>query len=67
MTPLKKYRKQNNLTQQGLADRLGIGRFTVSRWENGKSKPEGEALKRVCRLTGLGMIELRPDLDFGRE
>jgi len=66
MTPLKRYRKQNNLTQYALAKRLGIDRSAVSRWENGISKPDGETLVRVCRLTGLGMIELRPDLDFSK-
>jgi len=37
MTPtaLKKFRARLGLTQQALADRLGVDRHTVKRWEMG--------------------------------
>ena len=34
---LKQYRRDKNLTQQELADRLGVSSKTVSRWESGGS------------------------------
>lgn len=32
-------RKQQNLSQQDLADRLGVSRQAISRWETGPSNP----------------------------
>ena len=32
---VRKYRKSKNLTQQDLAERLGVSDKSVSRWENG--------------------------------
>ncbi|WP_283115346.1 helix-turn-helix transcriptional regulator [Intestinimonas timonensis] len=34
---LKQYRRDKNLTQQELADMLGVSNKTVSRWESGVS------------------------------
>ncbi|WP_417094158.1 helix-turn-helix transcriptional regulator [Intestinimonas timonensis] len=34
---LKQYRRDKNLTQQELADMLGVSNKTVSRWESGDS------------------------------
>ena len=31
---VRKYRKSKNLTQQDLAERLGVSDKSVSRWEN---------------------------------
>ena len=31
---IKKIRKDRNLTQQGIAEKLGISRQAVSNWEN---------------------------------
>lgn len=35
------YRQQNSLTQQKLAEILGVGIATVNRWERGEAKPTG--------------------------
>lgn len=32
------FRKQNNITQQHLADVIGVSVGTVSKWENGVSR-----------------------------
>ena len=46
---LKKYRvKVNNLTQQKLADALGVSRSTVAMWENGKNEPDNDMLGKIA-------------------
>lgn len=36
---LEIYRLENRITQQELADKLGVAFATVNRWLNGKTKP----------------------------
>ncbi len=49
---LKKYRKDNNLTQTELAHKLGIDFTTVNRLENGHFNPSYEVLTEFDLLTG---------------
>ena len=44
---IKAYRKQNNLTQQQMADRLGVTHQTVSNWESGRSLPNIDKLNYI--------------------
>lgn len=37
---IRKYRKENGMTQDALAERLGITLGTVSKWERGTSEPD---------------------------
>ena len=37
---LKRIRKDNNLSQEQLAEKLGVSRQSVSKWESGLSYPE---------------------------
>ncbi len=36
---LEKYRLENKITQERLADKLGVSFTTVNRWLNGKAEP----------------------------
>lgn len=47
---IKELRKQLNLTQQELADKIGVDRVTVARWETGKKKPSNLAKRQLARL-----------------
>lgn len=51
-------RKEKNMTQQDLADRLGVSRQAVSRWEMGTAKPEIESLTAMSKIFGLSLDEL---------
>ena len=44
---IKQIRKENNLTQKELADRLGVTYQAVSKWENGKNAPDIATLKKI--------------------
>ena len=37
---LKTLRKEKNLTQEYLADKMNVSRRTVSRWETGSNLPD---------------------------
>lgn len=50
MNKLKELREANNLTQQQLADMLGLDRTTVGKWEIGASLPRGATLIKLARI-----------------
>lgn len=47
---LAEVRKDHGDTQQTLADKVNVTKYTVSSWEQGKSEPSHEMLVRICRL-----------------
>lgn len=50
---LRTHREAAGLTRQELAERAGVGRVTVWRWETGASKPEqAEVVQRVAEALG---------------
>ena len=58
-------RRRRGLSQEQLAEKLGVSRQTVSKWEGGQSTPELEKLRALCacfqvtldQLTGEGELE----------
>jgi len=53
---LKRYRKERNLTQQQLADALGVSNKSVSRWESGGGYPDVPLLMPLARALGGGLL-----------
>lgn len=51
-------RKEKNLTQEELAERLGVSSKSVSRWENGKNMPDLSLLKPLCEIFDISINEL---------
>ena len=49
---LSKLRKENNYTQEQLADVLGVSRQSVSKWESDIAYPETEKLIKISQLFG---------------
>jgi transcriptional regulator with XRE-family HTH domain len=47
---LKMARRQRNLTQKQLADKIDCSRSTISRWENGHSTPLRRTRNRIRRI-----------------
>lgn len=50
---LQLLRKQNGLSQEQLADRLGVARQTISKWETGQAVPELNGLILLSDLYGI--------------
>lgn len=55
---IKKIRKDRNLTQQGIAEKLGISRQAVSNWENDKNLPDIEMLIKMSQVFHITLDEL---------
>ena len=54
-------RKQNNWSQEELAERLDVSRQSVSKWEGGVSTPELEKLVRLSEIFGVSVDSLLKD------
>ncbi len=55
---LKQCRKENNLTQEQLAEKFGVSARTVSRWETGSNMPDLSILVELADYYGLEIKEL---------
>ena len=57
---LQQLRKQNNLTQEQLAEQLFISRTAVSKWESGRGYPNLESLKCISKLFSIRLMNYFP-------
>ena len=51
-------RKEQNLTQEQLAQQLGVSNKTISKWENGKCMPDYSIIQRLCDAIHVTLPEL---------
>lgn len=51
-------RKEKNLTQEQLAEKLGVSNKTVSKWETGKCMPDYSVVKSLCKELEITVAEL---------
>ena len=52
---LEACRVNARLKQSELAEQLGVTSVTVSNWENGKSQPSLDQLRKLSQLSGIPM------------
>ncbi|QQP70156.1 helix-turn-helix transcriptional regulator [Carnobacterium sp. CS13] len=55
---IKEKRKNLNLTQEEVAEKLFVSRQTISNWENGKTLPDIESLISISELYEISLDEL---------
>ncbi len=55
---IKSIRKEKNLTQREVAEKLSISEKTVSKWETGNGMPEVSLMLPLCKLLGISINEL---------
>lgn len=55
---LRELRKEKPMTQEQLAEALGVSGRTVSRWETGRSLPDLDLLMVLADYYGVALREL---------
>ena len=55
---ITKYRKEKGLTQEMLAEQLGVSPQAVSKWENDISCPDISLLPKLSEILGISVDEL---------
>ena len=55
---IKKYRLDNNLTQEEFAAKLFVTRNAVSKWENDNGYPSIDTIKEIAKLLNISIDEL---------
>lgn len=50
---LKEYRQQSGMTQEYVAEALGVSRQAVSKWETGAAEPSTSNLLALAKLYGV--------------
>lgn len=59
---LRKYRTERNMTQEFVAESLGVSRQAVSKWEKGVSDPSTSNLLALAKLYRISVEELLRDV-----
>lgn len=66
---IRKYRQQAQLSQETLAELVGVSRQAVSKWESNRSAPGTEHLLRLAEIFSVTVEELirEPQVETGSE
>ena len=59
---IRRLRRQRNITQEELAEAMGVTYQSVSRWENGQAYPDMELIPKIA-----GYFGITTDLLFGMD
>lgn len=64
---IAKYRKLNNLTQESLAEKIGVDNKTISRWERDINEPSPYVLKKLSEVLNVRVNDLISDHEINQE
>lgn len=62
---LSKVRKEKNLSQEALAEKLGMSRQAISKWESGNSYPDMSTIIRLTKVLDCKLEDLIDDDTIG--
>ena len=60
---LRDHRERCKMTQELVAEKLGVSRQAVSKWEQGKTEPSTTNLVKLARLYGVDPADLLREVD----
>ena len=60
-------RRAQNLTQEQLAQQLGVSNKTISKWENGKCMPDYSVIQTLCEVLQVTLPELMNGEDMASD
>ena len=60
-------RREQNLTQEQLAQQLGVSNKTISKWENGTCMPDYSIIQRLCEAIHVSLPELMDGEDAAED
>ena len=55
---LRNLRKQYNMSQEALAEKLNVSRQAISNWENGKTQPDADMLIKISSIFQVSLDEM---------
>lgn len=58
---IRRFRNEKNMTQDQLAEKLSVTRQAVSNWENGKTQPDVETLRKIAEVLKVTLEDLIHD------
>ena len=64
---IAKKRREKNLTQEQLAETLGVSNKTISKWENGKCMPDYSIIEQLCKELSVTLSELMDGEDAAED
>lgn len=65
---IRNLRKQNNMTQEQLAEKLNVSRQAITKWESGAGQPDIGNIKALAEAFGVSFDELLSDSEtVGRD
>lgn len=63
---LKEYRKNSKMTQEFVAEAVGVSRQAVSKWENGSSDPSKSNLIKLSKLFKVSVDDLLEEVSSNK-
>ncbi|MEY8292477.1 helix-turn-helix transcriptional regulator [Carnobacteriaceae bacterium 52-44] len=64
---IKLLRKENDITQIELAEKIYVSRQTISRWENGSSIPSTDNIAQIAQFFEKDMSYFLPNYEYEKE
>ena len=58
---IRKYRKENNISQESLGEKLGVSRQSISLWENNQTQPSLENIVALAKIFNVTTDDLLSD------
>ena len=63
---IKKYLRENNISQEELAEKIGVTRQSISLWENNQTQPSIDNIVVIAKVFNLSTDDLLLDSSFQR-